>query len=85
MYQICLKQYNGSMPIKKESWILEEEKREQIFRFQSFPCQVQCVKQEDCQGEHVSICVEAKEQFEKNSGIKMHMCLCRRLCMTETV
>ncbi|MDD3402283.1 MAG: hypothetical protein PHQ72_02845 [Hespellia sp.] len=73
MYQICLKQYNGSTPVKKESWIWEEEKREQIFRFQSFPCQVQCVKQEDCQGEHVSICVEAKEPFDGPISISLEI------------
>ena len=46
-YQIILKEYEGSIPVREEVWKLDGRQKEQRKAFTSFPVQVGCLKKEE--------------------------------------
>lgn len=46
-YQIILKEYEGSIPVREEVWKLDGRQKEQRKAFTSFPVQIGCLKTEN--------------------------------------
>ena len=64
MYQLIIKQYNGTIPVKEERWELQMHQGRWEMPLVHFPCRVRCDRQERGEEEHFNICMEALADME---------------------
>lgn len=57
-YQITVKQYKGSVPVKKECWELMKDFEKQWKNMQEFPMRVRCIREEE--GRRLSFFIQAE-------------------------
>lgn len=70
-YQVILKQYLGSTPVKEECWKLDADQKEQHLEAESFPCGLQCSKREKEGEAHFILRLKMHEQMEEPISIAL--------------
>lgn len=71
MYQIRLKQYEGSIPVKEEVWPLGEEQGDSSRTFTQLPCRVTCHREELATGGGTVFAVGAKAISDTEGPISL--------------
>ena len=64
-YQIILKQYNGSIPVKAEYWKPSQESMEQKWNAQNIPCVLQCTRKRKEKGEQFILKMAMLQQWDE--------------------
>ena len=73
MYQIVLKAYEGSHPIKEVYQRLDMEKEVQEYSFEEVPCKVTVTKKADREGVNFDITAEALKEIETPVSVSLEL------------
>lgn len=68
-YQITVKQYKGSVPVKKECWELMKDSEKQWKNMQEFPMRVRCIRKEE--GRRLSFFIQAEMIGELDEPVSL--------------
>lgn len=69
MYQLIMKQYNGTIPVKEERRELQMHQGQWEMPLVHFPCRIRCDRQEREEGEYFHICMEALADMEDSVSL----------------
>lgn len=64
MYQICMKRYQGSIPVEIEVWEPGTEAGEQSAQMRTIPVRITCSQKQDGERREFTICAEALEDID---------------------
>lgn len=70
-YQVILKQYNGSSPVKTERWELDERMAGQCKNMEELPCVLWCGREEKNGAERFAIKLRMVRQMEKPISVAL--------------
>lgn len=62
-YQVILKQYKGSVPIKEEQWKPDDRAESQMKEFSAFPLRISFIKEKQEESEKLILQAEMREDF----------------------
>lgn len=70
-YQVMIKQYKGSIPVKTECWELDGALKEQSKKMETIPCSLWCAREKEAESEYFRIRAMLTEPFKEPISVAL--------------